>query len=64
MPGRHHPHEWRHTYATELVRDGVDIQLVQRLLGHARIASTVGSTHLLLDDLRSASVLGVVTVRT
>lgn len=51
VPGRHHPHKWRHTYATELVRAGVDIHVVQRLLGHASIASTVGYTHLSLDDL-------------
>ena len=54
VAGRHHPHKWRHTYATELVRAGVDIHVVQRLLGHSSIASTVGYTHLVLDDLRSA----------
>ena len=54
VPGRHHPHKWRHTYATELVRAGVDIHVVQRLLGHTHIASTVGYTHLVLDDLRAA----------
>jgi site-specific recombinase XerD len=54
VPGRHHPHKWRHTYATELVRAGVDIHVVQRLLGHTNIASTVGYTHLVLDDLRAA----------
>lgn len=58
VDGRHHPHKWRHTYATELVRAGVDIHVVQRLLGHASIASTVGYTHLVLDDLRGA-VAGV-----
>ena len=58
VTGRHHPHKWRHTYATELVRAGVDIHVVQRLLGHASIASTVGYTHLVLDDLRGA-VAGV-----
>lgn len=54
VPGRHHPHKWRHTFATELVRAGVDIHVVQRLLGHRSIASTVGYTHLVLDDLQSA----------
>lgn len=58
MPGRHHPHLWRHTYATELVRAGVDVHVVQRLLGHANIASTVAYTHLALDDLQ-ATVAGV-----
>ncbi len=51
VPGRHFPHKWRHTYATELVRAGVDIHVVQRLLGHQSIAATVGYTHLSLDDL-------------
>ena len=51
VAGRHHPHKWRHTYATELVRAGIDIHVVQRLLGHASIASTVGYTHLSLEDL-------------
>jgi polysaccharide chain length determinant protein (PEP-CTERM system associated) len=60
VPGRHYPHKWRHTYATELVRAGVDIHVVQRLLGHASIASTVGYTHLSLDDLH-AGLAGVWT---
>ena len=51
VAGRHHPHKWRHTFATELVRTGIDIHVVQRLLGHASIASTVGYTHLSLEDL-------------
>jgi site-specific recombinase XerD len=54
VSGRHYPHKWRHTFATELVRAGVDIHVVQRLLGHRHIASTVGYTHLALDDLRTA----------
>ena len=33
-------HRLRHTYATELVRAGVDVLLVQRLLGHASVATT------------------------
>lgn len=58
VPGRHHPHKWRHSFATELARSGVDIHVVQRLLGHTHIASTVGYTHLALDDLHAA-VAGV-----
>jgi len=44
LGGRHYPHKWRHTFATEMVRAGVDIHVVQRLLGHAHISSTVGCT--------------------
>ncbi|MBW3620294.1 MAG: tyrosine-type recombinase/integrase [Actinobacteria bacterium] len=54
VPGRHFPHRWRHTYATELVRAGVDISVVQRLLGHRSVTSTVGYTHLAVDDLKAA----------
>jgi len=54
LGGRHYPHKWRHTFATEMVRAGVDIHVVQRLLGHAHISSTVGYTHLAIDDLRAA----------
>lgn len=54
VPGRHFPHRWRHTFATELVRAGIDIHTVQRLLGHRSISSTVGYTHLAVDDLQAA----------
>lgn len=54
VPGRHFPHRWRHTYATELVRAGVDIHVVQRLLGHRSITATVGYTHLATEDLQRA----------
>lgn len=55
VPGRHYPHKWRHTYATELLRQGVDVHVVQRLLGHGSISSTVGYLHLVPDDLREAA---------
>lgn len=55
VPGRHFPHRWRHTFATELVRAGVDIHVVQRILGHRSISSTIGYTHLATDDLRQAT---------
>ncbi|HEV2369024.1 MAG TPA: tyrosine-type recombinase/integrase [Acidimicrobiales bacterium] len=41
----------RHTYATDLLRRGVDIHVVQRLLGHTNIATTTRYLHLSDTDL-------------
>ncbi|MGO9333740.1 MAG: tyrosine-type recombinase/integrase [Acidimicrobiales bacterium] len=51
---RHHPHRWRHTYATSLVRLGEDIQVVQRLMGHSNIATTTRYLYLSDADLLAA----------
>jgi site-specific recombinase XerD len=40
------PYALRHSYATRLIENGVDIRVVQILLGHASIASTAIHTHL------------------
>jgi site-specific recombinase XerD len=40
------PHALRHGYATRLIENGVDIRIVEILLGHASIASTAIYTHL------------------
>ncbi len=54
IAGRHYPHRWRHSFATELVRAGVSVALVQRQLGHASIVSTMIYTHLHVDDVRES----------
>lgn len=49
------PHLFRHTHATELIRQGWDMAHVQKRLGHASIQTTINTyTHLTNDDLKSA----------
>jgi len=40
------PHALRHSYATRLTENNVDMRIIQILLGHASIQSTVVYTHL------------------
>jgi site-specific recombinase XerD len=43
----------RHTYATDLLRRGVPAEVVQKLLGHTSITTTVDTyAHLQFDDVR------------
>lgn len=54
LPRRITPHTLRHTAATQLIEAGVDIRFVQKLLGHASIATTQIYTHVSDQSLRDA----------
>ena len=47
------PHQYRHTYATWLLRRGAGVESVKELLGHASITTTIDTYgHLTVEDAR------------
>ena len=49
-----HPHSFRHFYATNLLRNGVNIRVVQKILGHENIKRTARYLHVVNRDLHEA----------
>lgn len=51
---RYHPHQARHAFATSLFRRGVRVPVIQYLLGHSSIKTTMTYLAILDADLRRA----------
>lgn len=54
IPEKATPHMFRHTIATLLLENGVDIRNIQTLLGHSSLAVTEIYTHVSLSAQREA----------
>jgi site-specific recombinase XerD len=58
------PHRFRHTFASSMVRSGVSILVLQKMLGHARYETTLRYVALNAEDIAAEYFKALKTIET
>ena len=54
LPEKYHFHCLRHTFITNCIESGINVNYVQVLAGHSELKTTLGYTHIGIEDLKKA----------